>query len=160
MTVFDHILKIHDIFWPFMSFLRHFLRHFSGVSDGETHLTSRLLNFNVDAWVHLNCALWSSEVYEAVNGGLHNFDKALARSKTTKCSLCHKFGATINCSQTLGVQQRTHCEKTFHFLCAIQSQCGFYKDKVRLIVVVIYFCIYSVKCPNSIKRPTMERLFW
>lgn len=102
------------------------------VSDGETSLTSRLLNFNVDAWVHLNCALWSSEVYEAVNGGLHNFDDAYARSKMTKCSICNKLGATINCSHTQGVQQRTGCEKRFHFSCAVQALCGFYKDKTIL----------------------------
>ena len=34
----------------------------NSAGDGDQHVTSRLLNFNVDAWVHLNCALWSSEV--------------------------------------------------------------------------------------------------
>ena len=34
-----------------------------GVSDGP----ARLLNFDVDRWVHLNCALWHEEVFEMVN---------------------------------------------------------------------------------------------
>ena len=32
------------------------------VGDKETNVASRLLNHDVDKWVHLNCALWSSEV--------------------------------------------------------------------------------------------------
>ena len=101
------------------------------VGDGETAQASRLLNFDVDEWVHLNCALWSSEVYEALNGGLHNVNKAFERSKTSECCQCGKMGATVNCSYTFGVQQRQHCEKTYHFCCAVQAQSSFYKDKVK-----------------------------
>jgi len=100
------------------------------VGDGETAQMSRLLNYDVDQWVHLNCALWSIEVYEALNGGLHNVDKAYARAVSTKCAHCNKAGASINCSHTFGAQQRLHCEKVFHFSCALQAQCSFYKDKV------------------------------
>ena len=98
--------------------------------DGEANQSSRLLNCNVDSWVHLNCALWSSEVYESLNGGLHNVDKALFRSKQMRCNYCLKLGATLNCSHTFGAQQRLHCEKSFHFHCAIQSHAALYKDKV------------------------------
>lgn len=31
-------------------------------ADGNKDVTSRLLNYDVDKWVHLNCALWSTEV--------------------------------------------------------------------------------------------------
>ncbi|XP_047136295.1 uncharacterized protein LOC100209023 isoform X1 [Hydra vulgaris] len=102
------------------------------VGDGEANQSSRLLNCNVDSWVHLNCALWSSEVYESLNGGLHNVDKALARSKQMRCSYCSKIGATLNCSYTFGAQQRLHCEKSFHFHCALQSHAALYKDKTIL----------------------------
>ena len=100
------------------------------IGDGETAQASRLLNYDVDEWVHLNCALWSNEVYEALNGGLHNVDKAKDRAATTKCAHCNKVGASIACSHTFGAQQRLHCEKIFHFCCALQAQCAFYKDKV------------------------------
>ena len=32
--------------------------------DGDTKGVARLLNLDVDSWIHLNCALWSAEVYE------------------------------------------------------------------------------------------------
>ena len=112
------------------------------VGDGETAQASRLLNYDVDQWVHLNCALWSNEVYEALNGGLHNVDKARERAATTKCAHCHKVGASIACSHTFGAQQRLHCEKIFHFCCALQAQCAFYKDKVTT-AIFIYICIYN-----------------
>lgn len=32
------------------------------MADGAKDVTSRLLNYDVDKWVHLNCALWSTEV--------------------------------------------------------------------------------------------------
>ena len=35
----------------------------------------------LDLWVHLNCALWSSEVYEAEDGELVKVDSALTRSQ-------------------------------------------------------------------------------
>jgi len=104
----------------------------SSQGDGGSSLQSRLLNHDVNLWVHLNCALWSTEVYEALNGGLHNVDKAYMRSQYTKCGFCDKLGATLHCSQTFGAQQRLHCEKTYHFLCAQHAQCKFFKDKTIL----------------------------
>lgn len=43
----------------------------------------RLLNLDVDLWVHLNCALWSLEVYETLNGALMNVEAAVKRGITT-----------------------------------------------------------------------------
>lgn len=42
-----------------------------------------LLNLDVDVWVHLNCALWSLEVYETLNGALMNVDVAVKRGTVT-----------------------------------------------------------------------------
>ena len=36
--------------------------------DGDTKGVARLLNLDVDVWIHLNCALWSAEVYETQVG--------------------------------------------------------------------------------------------
>ena len=44
---------------------------------------SRLLNVDLDAWVHLNCALWSYEVYETQNGALMNVGDAIKRGEKT-----------------------------------------------------------------------------
>eukprot|EP00966_Prymnesium_polylepis_P156587 3618000-Prymnesium_polylepis.1 len=40
----------------------------------------RLLFADSSAWVHLNCALWSSEVYENLNGELMRVTSALQRA--------------------------------------------------------------------------------
>ena len=37
----------------------------------------------MDAWVHLNCALWSHEVYETQNGALMNVEDAIKRGEKT-----------------------------------------------------------------------------
>lgn len=47
--------------------------------DGLTDGPARLLNLDLDVWVHLNCALWSTEVYETQAGALINVDLALRR---------------------------------------------------------------------------------
>lgn len=93
-----------------------------GVADGP----ARLLNFDVDKWVHLNCALWSDDVYETVNGALMNVDNALQLSQTTTCSLCNQNGATIHCF-------KLRCSNVYHLGCAVKDECVFFKNKVKLI---------------------------
>lgn len=44
-------------------------------------LSGRLLTSGIDEWVHLNCCLWSKEVYETVGGALRNVTAAVKRSK-------------------------------------------------------------------------------
>ena len=46
------------------------------VGDKEANVASRLLNHDVDKWVHLNCALWSSEV--CIINTVHKTQKSLA----------------------------------------------------------------------------------
>ena len=89
-----------------------------GVADG----TARLLNFDVDKWVHLNCGLWSDSVYETVNGALMNLENALQQSLVSTCVHCSKFGATIRCF-------KTRCSNVYHLPCAIKDGCIFYKNK-------------------------------
>ncbi|XP_075164863.1 uncharacterized protein LOC142237437 [Haematobia irritans] len=89
-----------------------------GVSDGP----SRLLNYDVDKWVHLNCALWSTEVYETISGGLMNFHTALQVGLNQSCNTCQQLGATVKC-------YKTRCGAVFHLPCAIRDQCVFYQNK-------------------------------
>ncbi|XP_037947681.1 histone-lysine N-methyltransferase trr-like [Teleopsis dalmanni] len=90
--------------------------------DGWPNGPSRLLNFDVDKWVHLNCALWSNGVYETLSGGLMNFPSALHISFNQYCTSCQKIGATIKCF-------KTRCNAVYHLACAIKEQCAFYKNK-------------------------------
>ncbi|XP_068593242.1 histone-lysine N-methyltransferase 2C-like isoform X2 [Cebidichthys violaceus] len=93
--------------------------------DGQTDGPARLLNLDLDLWVHLNCALWSSEVYETQAGALINVELALRRSLSLRCAHCHRTGATSGCN-------RLRCTNTYHFTCALQAHCTFFKDKTML----------------------------
>lgn len=88
--------------------------------DGDSDGPARLLNLFIDGWVHLNCALWSLDVYELANGALMNVE--LACRKAMACSLCHKPGATLKCF-------KPRCPNYYHFLCARKEECSFYEDK-------------------------------
>lgn len=90
------------------------------VGDSVTDGPSRLLNYDADKWVHLNCALWSDGVYETVNGALMNVDAALRLQNA--CTHCHHLGATIKCF-------KFSCENVYHLGCAKKDDCKFYKNK-------------------------------
>ncbi|XP_039749482.1 histone-lysine N-methyltransferase 2C-like isoform X7 [Pararge aegeria] len=89
-----------------------------GVADG----VSRLLNCDVDRWVHLNCALWSEGVYETVSGALMNVDSALANGSNATCAVCRRLGATVRCF-------KVRCGSVYHVGCAVKENCVFYKNK-------------------------------
>lgn len=92
------------------------------VGDGVADGPSRLLNFDVDKWVHLNCALWSDGVYETVNGALMNLENALQMSSVQQCTMCNHLGATIKCF-------KNRCASIYHLSCAMKDNCVFYKNK-------------------------------
>ncbi|XP_036376198.1 histone-lysine N-methyltransferase 2C [Megalops cyprinoides] len=93
--------------------------------DGVTDGPARLLNLDVDLWVHLNCALWSTEVYETQAGALINVELALRRGLSVRCAYCQRTGATSGC-------HRLRCANVYHFTCALKAQCTFFKDKTML----------------------------
>ena len=89
-----------------------------GVSDGP----ARLVNVDVDRWVHLNCALWHEDVFEMVNGALMNVDVALKQSAASVCLHCEASGASVKCF-------KHRCSALFHLGCAIKENCVFFKNK-------------------------------
>ncbi|XP_051556784.1 histone-lysine N-methyltransferase 2C isoform X3 [Myxocyprinus asiaticus] len=93
--------------------------------DGLTDGPARLLNLDLDTWVHLNCALWSSEVYETQSGALMNVELARQRGQSVVCAFCHRLGATSGC-------HRLRCLNIYHFTCALHAGCTFFKDKTML----------------------------
>ncbi|KAJ8303648.1 hypothetical protein KUTeg_018800, partial [Tegillarca granosa] len=93
--------------------------------DGNTNGPARLLNMDVDKWAHLNCALWSSEVYETLNGDLMNVDVAFTRGTTLECVVCRCVGATLSCFNV-------RCSKMFHLGCAQKTGCVFFQDKTMM----------------------------
>ncbi|KAF5400772.1 hypothetical protein PHET_05757 [Paragonimus heterotremus] len=65
---------------------------------GDNNIEGRLLFTGADTWVHVNCALWSNEVYEEETGQLIGLSDALRRSRVTACADCGRFGATMVCA--------------------------------------------------------------
>ena len=90
--------------------------------DAAADGPARLLNYDVDKWVHLNCALWSEEVYETVSGALVNVETALKNGANTFCKDCEQNYATVKCF-------KTRCTYRYHLNCAVKDKCTFYKDK-------------------------------
>ncbi|XP_070989710.1 histone-lysine N-methyltransferase 2C-like isoform X2 [Oncorhynchus clarkii lewisi] len=95
------------------------------LGDGVTDGPARLLSLDLDVWVHLNCALWSNEVYETQSGALINVELALRRGSAVRCAFCQQMGATSGC-------HRLRCTNIYHFTCALQAHCIFFKDKTML----------------------------
>lgn len=92
------------------------------LGDGLGEGPSRLLNMDIDKWIHCNCALWSMEVYEGLNGALINVDLAYQRAMNCVCVKCGKIGASIRCF-------KSRCNNSYHFPCAIEEKCFFYSNK-------------------------------
>merc|ERR1719300_2137887 len=90
--------------------------------DAAADGPARLLNYEVDKWVHLNCALWSEEVYETVSGALVNTETALKSSVNNYCCICEKNYAAIKCF-------KIRCNNQFHLNCAVKEKSMFYKNK-------------------------------
>ncbi|CAF1210250.1 unnamed protein product [Rotaria sordida] len=106
----------------------------NGIGDMTTNGPGRLLNLDVGQWCHLNCALWSTEVYETVSGALMCVEQAYKRSINTECASCKQKGASLTC-----FFQR--CPNTYHFPCAVNNGCVFYKNK-------------TIMCPVHASRTT------
>jgi hypothetical protein len=98
--------------------------------DGDAETTGRLLNMDADQWVHVNCALWSQEVYETQAGALVHVEQAVRRAHTVHCSFCNRVGASIRCYKLL-------CTNHYHLACAKSAGCKFMKDKVRCCWVTV-----------------------
>uniref|UniRef100_A0A0L8H9Q3 Histone-lysine N-methyltransferase n=1 Tax=Octopus bimaculoides TaxID=37653 RepID=A0A0L8H9Q3_OCTBM len=104
--------------------------------DGSSNGPARLLNLDVDKWTHLNCALWSHEVYETLNGALINVEQSYRRGLSLECSICHKNGATLGCF-------KFRCSNIYHLGCAIKDGCVFYQDK-------------TLFCPSHVPKNNQE----
>ncbi|KAM5132236.1 LOW QUALITY PROTEIN: histone-lysine N-methyltransferase 2B [Mantella aurantiaca] len=90
--------------------------------DGEPKDAGRLLYIGQNEWTHINCAIWSAEVFEENDGSLRNVHAAVARGRQMRCEFCLKAGATVGCCLST-------CQSNFHFMCARARNCTFQEDK-------------------------------
>lgn len=93
-----------------------------GLGDGQETKEGRLLYCGQNEWVHANCALWSNEVFEEIDGSLQNVHSAISRGRLIRCTECGKKGASIGCCAK-------NCSNTFHFPCARNIALDFNDDK-------------------------------
>ncbi|XP_072304065.1 histone-lysine N-methyltransferase 2B isoform X2 [Eucyclogobius newberryi] len=81
----------------------------------------RLLYMGQNEWAHINCCLWSAEVYED-NGALLQVHSAVSRGRHLRCDRCGQSGATVGCCLVT-------CQSNFHFMCARVENCVFQHDR-------------------------------
>ena len=95
--------------------------------SGEKRITGRLIPFQVNQFVHVNCAMWTSEVKEGTEGTeetiisseLYNFYFAFKAFRNNVCAYCGLKGATLICSNH--ASNRKCAQPFFHFPCAYKS---------------------------------------
>uniref|UniRef100_A0A673XPR4 [histone H3]-lysine(4) N-methyltransferase n=1 Tax=Salmo trutta TaxID=8032 RepID=A0A673XPR4_SALTR len=81
-----------------------------------------LLYLGQNEWAHINCSMWSAEVFEEDNGSLMHVHSAVARGRFMRCERCNHTGATVGCCLT-------SCQSNYHFMCARSRNCVFQDDK-------------------------------
>ncbi|XP_054639203.1 histone-lysine N-methyltransferase 2A isoform X2 [Dunckerocampus dactyliophorus] len=82
----------------------------------------RLLYLGQNEWAHVNCCLWSAEVFEEDDGSLLHVHSAVTRGRLMRCERCNQPGATVGCCLT-------SCQSNYHFMCARSRHCVFQDDK-------------------------------
>ncbi|XP_036913353.1 histone-lysine N-methyltransferase 2A isoform X5 [Sturnira hondurensis] len=90
--------------------------------DDSANDAGRLLYIGQNEWTHVNCALWSAEVFEDDDGSLKNVHMAVIRGKQLRCEFCQRPGATVGCCLT-------SCTSNYHFMCSRAKNCVFLDDK-------------------------------
>ncbi|XP_030371123.1 histone-lysine N-methyltransferase trithorax isoform X2 [Scaptodrosophila lebanonensis] len=100
--------------------------------EGLSNEEARLLYCGHDCWVHTNCAMWSAEVFEEIDGSLQNVHSAVSRGRMIKCTVCGNRGATVGCNVK-------SCGEHYHYPCARSIDCAFLTDK-------------SMYCPTHAKN--------
>nr|XP_057902368.1 histone-lysine N-methyltransferase 2A isoform X2 [Doryrhamphus excisus] len=89
--------------------------------DSAPREGGRLLYMGQNEWAHINCCLWSAEVYER-NGALFQVHTAVSRGRHLRCDGCGQSGATVGCCLST-------CQSNFHFMCARAQDCVFQEDR-------------------------------
>lgn len=117
------------------------------LGEGMPMREGRLLYCGDNMWAHANCALWSSEVFEEIDGSLQNVQLALSRSKLVRCVVCNEKGASVGCCYR-------NCVKTYHFQCARKVFCVFNENKT------VYCNNHASDTRSSVKDFTLERLIY
>uniref|UniRef100_A0A0X3PPN7 Histone-lysine N-methyltransferase 2C n=1 Tax=Schistocephalus solidus TaxID=70667 RepID=A0A0X3PPN7_SCHSO len=90
----------------------------------DDSIEGRMLYTGSDTWIHVNCALWSNEVYEEDSGQLAGLSAALRRGGMTRCADCGQLGATMTCLNSASPCPGATADvrTVVHFACALRRQ--------------------------------------
>ncbi|XP_076635366.1 histone lysine N-methyltransferase trithorax [Colletes latitarsis] len=125
-----------------------------GLGDGLETKEGRLLYCGQNEWIHSNCALWSNEVFEEIDGSLQNVHSAISRGRLIRCSECGKKGASIGCCAK-------NCSSTFHYPCARNVGLTFNDDKTVFCSLHLNNCSHKTlqnESEFSLRRPVYVEL--
>ncbi|XP_076750438.1 histone lysine N-methyltransferase trithorax isoform X1 [Xylocopa sonorina] len=125
-----------------------------GLGDGSETKEGRLLYCGKNEWVHSNCALWSNEVFEEIDGSLQNVHSAISRGRLIRCTECGKKGASVGCCAR-------NCNSTFHYPCARNVGLAFNDDKTVFCSSHLNNCTHrTLQNENefSLRRPVYVEL--
>ncbi|XP_028317360.1 histone-lysine N-methyltransferase 2B isoform X3 [Gouania willdenowi] len=89
--------------------------------DSSPSEAGRLLYLGQNEWAHVNCCIWSAEVYED-KCALLQVHSAVSRGRNLRCDHCWQSGATVGCCLST-------CQSNFHFMCARVQKCAFQQDR-------------------------------
>ena len=125
-----------------------------GLGDGAEIKEGRLLYCGQNEWIHCNCALWSNEVFEEIDGSLQNVLSAISRSRLIRCTECGKKGASIGCCMK-------NCNNTFHYPCARNIGLAFNDDKTVFCILHLANCLNKTsqnEAEFDLRRPVYVEL--
>ncbi|KAM7537528.1 hypothetical protein Aperf_G00000071186 [Anoplocephala perfoliata] len=124
----------------------------------DTSIEDRLIYIGSDIWVHVNCALWSKEVFEEDSGQLTGLSAALRRGCRSYCKDCGRPGATMTCSNT------SFCDVVVHFPCAMSRRRPTHSEPI-FTAGRCFFCspecyatVKSTRYLESVKRLRMKKV--
>eukprot|EP00111_Clytia_hemisphaerica_P017133 TCONS_00050754-protein len=91
----------------------------------------------MNVWLHRDCAVWTSNICLS-DQTLRGLGESLDEAALTKCCLCSKVGATLQC----GYKQ---CRDGYHFVCAKQRGCSFQMEN------------FTITCPKHSKQKLITK---
>ncbi len=83
-----------------------------------------------------SCALWSSEVYEEIDGSLQNVCQAVNRGSKLLCTYCDEKGATVGCCHAT-------CSTNYHFQCGLSDGAAYKVNCCRFLYSIFLALIYE-----------------
>ncbi len=114
---------------------------------GDHSICGRLLPMET-VWIHINCLLWSTEVFSQSHL-IEQVQSILNKPKPQYCTVCLKEGATLKCNGK-------SCDLFYHFNCAYLSNCYLTTSHNQNTDQTRYFMYCPSHSDESTKQDTFD----